>query len=59
MVLVRLSKKKFFEDLYLFCKIPKEPTGDKIFKLTNEYFDTNQILWKTYINLCVLIVREQ
>lgn len=43
MVLVRLSKEKHFEELYLFCKIPNEPTGDEMFKLICEYFDAHQI----------------
>lgn len=56
MVLVRISKEKLFEELYLFCKIPKEPIGDEIFKLLSECFDTHQI---ETLHKFVLMVREQ
>lgn len=56
MVLVRLSKEKLFEELYLFWKIPKKPTGDEMFKLISECFDTHQI---ETLHKLVLIVRER
>lgn len=56
MLLVRISKEKLFEELYLFCKILKEPTGDEIFKLISEHFDTHQI---ETLHKFVLMVRKQ
>lgn len=56
MVLVRISKEKLFEELYLFCKIPKAPTGDEIFKLISECFDTHRIETP---HKFVLLVRQQ
>lgn len=43
MMLMSISKEKCFEELYLFYKIPKKLTGDELFKLISEYFDTDNM----------------
>jgi hypothetical protein len=37
---------------YLFCKeLQKQTSGKEIFKVINEYFNTNKISWKNCVSL--------